>query len=129
MGLIETCAHGVEVPKPVKPAPVTERNFVALDDEAISKIHVVWVVDTLMARLAKGVEVPRPRRPREESQINWVPFAFPKRTVDEALNRARRERMVEVALVLTPKFVVGVKGKAVETVAQATVPDELVVSA
>ena len=73
--------------------------------------------------------MPRPRRPVAESKVNWVPFAFPKRMVEEAERPLVSKRRVEVELAAVPKEVVGVQGKAVETVAQATTPEELVVSA
>ena len=53
------------------------------------------------------------------------------RDVDEAKSPCVRERVVDVALVLTPKLVVGVHAKAAKPVIapQETVPDEFVLSA
>src|SRR3989344_1193767 len=75
---------------------------------------------------AKGEEVPSPRFPTAPSKKNCERPALPKRTVEEALRPPRSERAVEVALVLTPKFVVGVHEKVPEPEPQAVPVLEMV---
>ena len=53
--------------------------------------------------------MPRPRFPTEPSKKKPATPAFPKRTVDDALRPPKSERAVEVALVFTPKLLVGVQ--------------------
>ena len=53
--------------------------------------------------MAKGVVVPRPRRPVEEFQMNCVPFALPKRTVEEAERPFVSNRSVEGGVGAVPK--------------------------
>ena len=101
--------ESVVVPKPV---PETERNFVAFEVDATSKSGRIWVVVACIARLANGEVVPSPRRPSEESKMNWVPLAAPKRTVEDACRPFVSKSVVDVEFTFAPKLLVGVNGKA-----------------
>ncbi len=90
----------VVVPKPL---PATETNFVAFDEEAISKSGVVCVVVACTERFARGEVVPKPRRPVAESQKNCVLFDAPNRTEEEANRFPVKSTGEEVAAVVTPK--------------------------
>lgn len=74
---------------------------------------VLPVVDAAKSEsIAYGEEVPIPRAPSCELNVKVVEPAEPKRTVLEAFNPLRSDRVVEVALVLTPKLLVGVNSNA-----------------
>src|SRR3989344_1718909 len=61
-----------------------------------------------ICKVANGEVVPNPKFPVEESKRNPPTPAFPNRTVEDAFSPPRSESAVEVALVFTPKFTVGV---------------------
>jgi hypothetical protein len=84
-----------------------------LEVEATAKITLLSDVEAACTEsVAKGDEVPNPRFPVVESKRKPPTPAFPNRTVDDAFKPPRSESVVPVALVLTPKLFVGVKGKA-----------------
>ena len=89
-----------------------ERRVHAFDVPVVSESASCAAVAVAMVSVKRGVEVPSPRLPEVESQVKVVDAcAVPKRTVEEALSPLKSESVVEVALVFTPKLVVGVQGK------------------
>lgn len=83
-------------------------------EEEIAKSVVGTTVEPVveaakMESSAYGVEVPMPRAPALLFQVRVVDPVLPNLTVEEALSPWKSESVVEVALVLTPKLLVGVQ--------------------
>ena len=86
----------------------------AVEEEMAKRVVGTTVLPVVEAakieRSAYGEEVPIPKVPSWELKVSVVVPVAPKRTVEEALKPPKRESVVEVALVLTPKLLVGVNG-------------------
>src|SRR3989344_6639117 len=103
--LMENKLPGVVVPIPTFPPFVTMK-FVAVEEPMTNDGPEMPFGFTESS--AHGEVVPNPRFPTAPSKRKPETPAFPNRTVEDALSPLKSESAVEVALVFTPKFTVGV---------------------